>query len=191
MLESPLPFVCGVKIRETDFAQRILPSMLKNQTNALVVLNLDSQLVELHGFKVEDIKLPQFGGAWSFFMNEYAKYHSLKTSRSIILEKTKSKTKKEFYVLKSKKPEKKTTPNKSKPKTIPEEVKLGILGFFKRVVMENLLNPLQRMNRKQVLMLKLGKLAATFAEATDPDDADFIIRVLQSQLFSYYLENDY
>lgn len=191
MLESPLPFVCGVKIREEDFAQKILPAMLKNQTNALLVLNLDSQLIELHGFKVEDIKLPQFSGAWGFFVNEYSKYHNLKCSRNILLEKTKSKTKKEFYQLKSKKTDKKPTPNKSKPKVIPEEAKLGILGFFKRVMLENVLNPLQRMNKAQVMSMKREQLAQAFVESTDPDDADFIIRVLQSQLFSYYLENDY
>lgn len=191
MLESPLPFVCGVKIREIDFAERILPAMLKNQNNVLIVLNLDSQLVELHGFKVEDIKLPQLGGAWGFFINEYAKYHGLKSSRSITLEKTKTKTKKEFYQLKSKKPDKKTTPNKSKPKVVSEEVKLGILGFFRRLVMENILNPLQRMNKQQVMSLKRDQLTQVFVDSTDPDDADFVLRVLQSQLFSYYLENDY
>lgn len=191
MLESPLPFVCGVKIREADFSERVLPSMLKNQTNALIVLNLDSQLVELHGFKVEDLKLPQLGGAWGFYVNEYAKYHGLKSSRSLTLEKSKTKTKKEFYQLKSKKPDKKPTTNKSKPKVVLEEVKLGILGFFRRLVLENILNPLQRMDKQRVANLKREQLAQAFVDSTDPDDGDFILRVLQSQLFSYYLENDY
>lgn len=125
-LESPLLFCYGIKMAEVDFEERVLKKIKNNQKNQILFVYLDSQLIVPYEIKETDVWLPQFGGAWHKFLNEFGKYHAFKKSRSIDLEKIKVKGKLDFLKFKFlKKIEKKPIVNKSRPKTLPDGLYYG------------------------------------------------------------------
>ena len=129
MLESPVPFFTGVKVAEADFQSKILPTMKGNQGNKVLLIYLDSNSLIPYEFKPEDFDLPHFNGAFQKFMSDYGKYHGLKKSRFIEVEKKKV-GKKEVHKLKMRaKAEKKVSVNKSKPKVVPLDILYSMFRY--------------------------------------------------------------
>ena len=111
---------------DNDFDERVLKNIRLNQKNQILFVYLDSQIVAPYETKETDVWLPQLGGSWHRFLNDYSKYHGFKKSRSVEIEKIKVKGKPDFLKFKFlKKIDKKATPNKSRPKSIPEGLYYG------------------------------------------------------------------
>ena len=120
MLESVVPFVCGVKISEQDFKTKIMPQLQSSQKNQVVFMYLDSHLVEPYQFDPSELPLPLLGGVWPNWLNDASKLHHVKKSRTIDIEKYKSPEKKELMRFKLRsKPDKKPSISKPKIKTVP------------------------------------------------------------------------
>lgn len=119
---------------EENFVQKVFPALKANQKNQILFVYIDSSFIELYEAKVEDIPLPQFANAWTLFLTEYSKYHGLKKSRVIDIEKTKAKgDKKELMRFRFKpKPDKKPTINKSRPKDVGRQL-LSSRYFLRRI----------------------------------------------------------
>lgn len=113
-----MPFFCGIKMTEENFVQKVFPALKANQKNQILFVFIDSSYMELYEAKAEDIPMPQFASAWTLFLTEYSKYHGLKKSRVVEIEKSKAKGEKRElmrFKLKSK-ADKKPTANKSRPR---------------------------------------------------------------------------
>lgn len=112
---------------EENFVQKVFPALKANQKNQILFVYIDSSFMELYEAKAEDIHLPQFANAWTLFISEYSKYHGLKKSRVVEIEKSKVKgDKRELMKFKLKtKPDKKPTPNKSRPKEMSRQLLLS------------------------------------------------------------------
>ena len=124
MLESPVPFICGVKMNDDTFNQKVLPALRSNQKNQILFVYIDTHHTDLHEINSADIVLPQLSNSWTILINEYSKYHGLKKSRCIEIDKLKVKSpKREILVFKYKtKADKKPTMNKSRPKDLSRSI---------------------------------------------------------------------
>ena len=52
MLESPMPFIIGIQIAESDFIQTVYPKMKNNQSNRQILVFLDSKSISPYQFEL-------------------------------------------------------------------------------------------------------------------------------------------
>ena len=121
MLESPMPFICGVKISEHKFLTQVYSKMKITQKNRMLMCLLDSNSVTPYEFDSQDLFLPHFKGAFGKFLTDFSSFHSIKMSKYFTLEKTKLPNKQEMLSFKMKqKPDKKHQKNKAKAIITPQ-----------------------------------------------------------------------
>ena len=168
--------------------QSILPKVKSNQQNHVLIVYLDSNLVTSHNFDLNEIQIPHFGGAWIKFLDSYSKFHGVKKSRNIDIERIKIKGSEDHLKFKIKnKPDKKQTLNKSKPKQIPPEVYQQYLSHFREVIEEIFLEPLNEIDLESIKDRKA--LQEIFRDRTKNEDRNFVMKVVNSQYFNFFLDN--
>lgn len=190
MLQSPGLFLTGINISESLFRETMLPEMRAHQKNPFLFVYLDSHLIEPYEFKISDLHFPHFGGVWSNLISEFAKIMGLKKSRSLEFEKIKDKNIKNLLRIKSKnKIDKKPSLNKSRPKVMPQNTLFKLHDFFRKMIETNFLKPIDDIepttlsSREQIEKLFLG--------TTQDIDWPFVKTVITSQLFFFFIENDF
>lgn len=107
ILNSPQPFIAGVKTSYTDFQEEPKRIISKGQSNRLVTYYIDESEIEYCNFDTDEIFVPQFKGMLFKFKKNFEKMHRIKKSRYVRLDKTKKKGKSTYKFRIKQKPDKK------------------------------------------------------------------------------------
>jgi hypothetical protein len=196
ILESPMPFILGKQMSESNFQSKILTKMQANQRNRILIIYLDSSGALTYEFNPKDLVVPHFNGAFGHFVKEFGKLHGLKESRYLQIEKSKVQGRKEEVIgfrLRSK-VEKKAVKNKSRPKLITQSQQLAYISFFKDLIQSNIISKIgqelaeqrgknERMHREEITRI--------LTQGADKLDVPFIDNLIRTQIFSYFTENNY
>jgi DENN (AEX-3) domain len=71
ILESPLPFIAGIKNSKSEFSAGPRQVIVKGQSNRLVTYYLDENEIECFNFDSSELLVPQFGGLYSKFNKNF------------------------------------------------------------------------------------------------------------------------